>query len=257
MPRILRHEVAARVFARAIKAGAQRLSLARVRWDISGDCQSPVEQLLYGRPDGKEFVYQGGRGPLIIDLIVKCRRCDHCLQKRSAHWRLRALAEWRAAELRGCRTWMVTMTFTPQAQFYFLSLARRGLDAQGVDFDRLPVDEQFRELNRHAGKEVTLALKRLRKGGAGYGPAECRYLLVAEAHKSGLPHYHALIHETNPERPVRHAAIKRCWRAGFLDARLVDDSQQATYATKYLSKSALARVRASSGYGKHALSVAQ
>lgn len=246
MPRILRHEVAARLFQKALAGGGQRKSLARVRWNIAGDCLNPVEQELYGRPDGRSFVYSGGGGPLIIELVAKCRKCDHCLAKRSAHWRLRALAEWRVAP----RTWMVTLTFAPEHHFRALTVIRQRLDAQGIDFDRLSGEEQFAERVRETGRECTRWLKRLRKGGQGYDPAPFRYLLVAEAHKSGLPHWHALLHEIDPIRPVRHAAIKRAWWSGFSDVKLVLDPKAATYATKYLSKDALARVRASVGYGK-------
>lgn len=251
MPRYLRHEVVARLFKTAIANGAERVSLARVRWNIAGDCLTPVEQQLYGRPDGKVWTYHGKGGPMIVDLTAKCRKCENCLKKRSAHWRLRALNEWRASY----RSWLVTLTFRPERQFHYLSLVRKRLDKQAIDFDRLSAADQFNERHKEAGREVTRFIKRLRKGGDGAQPSKFRYLLVAEAHQNGLPHYHMMVHEYDPFCPVRHAALKRAWWDGFLDAKLVTDAKQATYATKYLSKSALARVRASAGYGKNALSV--
>ena len=63
------------------------------------------------------------------------------------------------------------------------------------------------------------------------------------------PHYHLLVHEIVGRPPLRHAMLKRQWLAGFVDAKLVTDERQATYACKYLTKSQAARVRASLGYG--------
>lgn len=94
-------------------------------------------------------------------------------------------------------------------------------------------------------REVQLYIKRLRK------KARFRYLVVVEAHESGLPHVHFLLHETH-DAPVRHAALKAQWPHGFIDAKLVEpsDTRAAAYVSKYLSKSVLARVRASERYGE-------
>lgn len=147
-----------------------------------------------------------------------------------------------------------------------LSRARRSVDAQGVDYETLSADEQFDLLTRETSRLVTLYFKRLRKGEIGdrtrdglqtgetaswqFPPASFRYMVVAEAHKSGLPHYHVLLHELAGCQPVRKAAIKRHWSAGFSDAKLVHDERAATYAAKYLGKAGLVRVRASIGYGR-------
>jgi hypothetical protein len=83
-----------------------------------------------------------------------------------------------------------------------------------------------------------------------------RFLLVAEAHKTGLPHYHALIHEVDPERPVRSRILRQQWTLGFSQCKLVaqgDETKSASYVAKYLAKSAAARVRASQGYGQNAV----
>ena len=63
-----------------------------------------------------------------------------------------------------------------------------------------------------------------------------------------------LIHEKDPTKPLRHAQLKDCWRVGFTNFKLVKETPErpleraAFYVTKYLSKSSLARVRASMGY---------
>lgn len=93
--------------------------------------------------------------------------------------------------------------------------------------------------------EITKYLKRVRKKSG----APLRYILVAEAHKSGLPHYHMLIHECDPSRQVRHKDLTAAWSWGFTRFKLVETSNTAWYVCKYLSKAQLARVRASVRYG--------
>lgn len=156
-------------------------------------------------------------------------------------WTARAIAETQAAP----RTWFVTLTFRPEQQVRFMNLARARLARQGADFDALPFGEQFSELVRYAGPEVTMFLKRVRKASR----KSFRYLCVAEHHKSGLPHYHLLIHELELG-DLKHAVLSGQWsRCGFEQTRLVSDVKQAAYLCKYLSKTSVARVRASGGYG--------
>lgn len=218
-------------------------------WDVSGNCQRPVLLELFSRPElrtEKAQVIGPGKGArLNMDMHVRCRQCETCLRARAAHWRYRARAEW----LQSPRTWLVTLTFSPEQLFRLMAQARHKLRYAVLSFEQLAEKEQFAALERETGREVTLFLKRLRKGGDGFPGVPCRYLLVAEAHKSGAPHYHVLVHEVAGGPPIRHAAIKRAWSAGFSDAKLVKDERAATYATKYLTKSSLARVRASFSYG--------
>lgn len=80
-----------------------------------------------------------------------------------------------------------------------------------------------------------------------------RYCLVAEAHKSGLPHFHVVIHHRVV--PVRHKTLKEAWRLGFSDFKLVEENQAvARYVSKYLAKALGSRVRASARYGYNDLS---
>lgn len=74
--------------------------------------------------------------------------------------------------------------------------------------------------------------------------------MVAERHKSGLPHYHALVHEVHQLYPVTYRILTDAWDYGHIHAKLVQGPAAARYCAKYLSKSAEARVRASGAYGR-------
>lgn len=126
------------------------------------------------------------------------------------------------------------------------SLADRSV-ALSVADEKLLFDLRQREL----GKELTLFLKRLRER---YG-STLRYLLVAEQHSdqlAGRPHFHMLLHELDPTRPLKSATIKASWRRrlGFMHAKLRDgDTRAAGYVTKYLTKSPAYCIRSSKHYG--------
>lgn len=240
--------------------------------DLAGNCQSPVfvpitgmsdarlhrlkqiDQILlhdgpftdwcpqrglidcYGNPIRHEFRKPD---PVNVDLAVRCRKCVACLKSRAAHWRMRALQEYRLA----ARTWFGTLTLAPLAHFKALSLARHSLAAQGIDFESLSDEDQLAERHRQISPLITLMLKRVRKRSG----ATIRFLCVMEAHKSGLPHYHLLIHQSIGT--VLHRQLQSSWDHGFSNWKLVADEAAAAYVCKYLAKSALARVRASVKYG--------
>lgn len=215
-----------------------------MRWNVAGNCNQPRFVEIVGRRELKKertiVSTEKANATHRLEMDVRCRQCINCLKAKAAHWRLRALMEFRVAP----RTWLLTLTFRPDVHHRALSIARRHLDRQGVDFDSLPDGEKFDLRHKILSKEITKFLKRLRKEGA-----VLRYMLVAEEHKSGLPHYHMLVHEVVGAPPIRHATLKGQWRDGFSDAKLVSDERQAVYACKYLTKSQAARVRASLGYG--------
>lgn len=246
-----------RLCAQAMANGATRLGPTLFEWDISGTCQFPVTRHMHARPDTRNRKYIViGKGaetnPLGIIMHVRCKRCDRCLKARQIDWAHRAKRELQQAP----RTWFCTLTCRPEVQHRALSNARRAMSKQGVDFDGLPLDEQFRLRHKYLAQpvgepsrqkwahEITLYLKRLRKAGA-----KIRFLMVAEAHKSGAPHYHLLIHETDVNDPVRYALLQKQWTLGFSQFKLVTETRQATYLCKYLGKTNAARVRASVGYG--------
>lgn len=177
--------------------------------------------------------------PVHVDLAVPCRRCDACLKQRAFQWTKRARAEIAQAS----RTWFGTLTIAPEQWFMIDARARLHCRDTGRGFDQLDPAERFRERHREISFELTKFLKRVRK----QSKASLRFLLVAEAHKSGLPHYHMLIHEA--KEPVRERVLNGRWQLGFSQWRLVRDEKAASYICKYVAKSALARLRASKGYG--------
>jgi len=143
------------------------------------------------------------------------------------------------------RTWMGTLTLSPERQEACANLARLRERKNGFDFEALPEAEQFAQRHRFASMEVTRWLKRLRFSGH-----QLRYLLVCEAHKSGLPHYHILLHELI--RPIQKNTLESSWGWGFSAWRVVSKDnalETAEYICKYLTKSTRAKVRASVGYG--------
>lgn len=222
-------------------------------WDASGDCQDPRRITVEARQRPLSWRYAAMSGPEYrlalaqptawLDIDVPCRRCANCLARRAAHWRLRARAECAAAT----RTWACTLTFKPavHARVTLEASKRIGL----VTFGSLTPSEELLERNVECGQRVTKYLKRLRKESG----ASLRYCLVMEAHESGLPHYHLLLHETGAV-PIRWAVLNGQWRReGFGEWHVVDDGPKAAaYVSKYLSKSMLARVRASVRYGQAA-----
>jgi hypothetical protein len=178
---------------------------------------------------------------MTIEYDIRCRKCPNCLGARAAHWRLRAQQEIRFAP----RTWFLTLTLRPEEQYRLKCAVHLRLIARSTSWEATSEDERFRLMADEGGKEITRYLKRLRKRGA-----LIRYCLVVEAHKSGLPHFHMLLHEVSETDPVRHKLLEDQWRVGFMQAKLVSsETRAAHYVTKYLNKSARARMRASAAYG--------
>ena len=93
--------------------------------------------------------------------------------------------------------------YLPDNHDMMRSRASRRLAAGGTDLALLSADEQREELSREYGAEITKYFKRIRKN----SDAPLRYILVQEQHKSGLPHFHALIHERDAARPIRLRAV--------------------------------------------------
>lgn len=262
--------------AHALANGGLRRSLTHVHWDASGDCETPqlvelegrlnaAEKLSAWEPTEHDNIVMLQRGyhdpqyrfrdtfpheaPLVVTMEVPCRRCPRCLARRARHWRIRAQEEISAAP----RTWFGTMTLRPEEHNRALYAAHLRLSKGGTDFGQLSPCEQFREVHTEIGREVTKWLKRIRKESG----ARLRYILVAEKHKSGLPHYHMLVHETVGGGSVKERTLRKQWLLGFSLWKLVENHQGAArYVSKYLSKSAEARVRASLRYGSPSLDIA-
>lgn len=208
-----------------------------IRWDVSGGCIAAVHVELHARWSSR---HKGKVKPLTVLLETKCRNCGWCRDQRRKEWAARARAEYSQS----VRTWFCTLTLTPENQFLAKTTARVRLAKQGVDFDELPEVEKFTQVVRVIGEEITRFIKRVRKNSS----AKCRYLLVAEAHKSGEPHFHMLVHETSSV-PIRKLHLKDAWTFGFSKVNLADDVRGAVYLCKYLAKDARSKVRASFRYG--------
>lgn len=221
-----------------------------MRWNVAGNCTDPFWTTYVGRPrDGsanepvKYFTFTGGKMTMYLDIGTRCRKCKECLQGRYLQWRYRVREETRLA----ARSWFGTLTMAPDAQYRMLSLARHQAHTSHVTWESLPADEQFRRVANTSLKEVTKYIKRVRKEAG----VPFRYIVVTERHKSGDPHFHMLVHETEL-RPVRHKTLSSQWHEGFEKWKLVpfEDLKAADYVAKYLAKSALTRIRASLQYGR-------
>lgn len=236
----------ASLIARAVSEGARSCSDLpnRYEWDCFGSCETPVSREIHARdvdrkPVRERFVSPQWTATLIMR--VPCRRCAGCLRYKAWLWRQRATAEIKLAP----RTWMGSLTMDAQAHYLARVRIAKDLATRSVPLASLTEVDLFKERARDMGKIATRYFKRLRKGGA-----QLRYLLVTEAHKSGLPHLHLLVHEGSFDEPVRKRVLQEQW-PWFSNFKLVESGDDAAfYVTKYIAKSMLGRVRASQHYGK-------
>lgn len=240
---------------RAIASGATAPRPWLIEWDASSGCENPHTVTIEGRQrpldwrhgllDGPAYRLELSKPTAFLDIEVPCRKCRTCLRKRAGHWRHRMTNELRHAQ----RTWFGSLTFKPDehSRMAMEVTKRIGFGA----FAQLSPAGELAERHVEGGRRITKWLKRIRAASG----ASLRYCLVLEPHKSGLPHYHILVHEVTLEG-VTWRELSRQWRAhGFSNFQLTDDPVQAArYLTKYLTKSSLARVRASVGYGHRELS---
>lgn len=248
----------AALWARAEAQGTPWVTPICRQADFSAGCQSPYDREFESRedrllwhmkrfPKARLWRFHGGASHLnchfddrmtlapkvYFQATLPCRKCEVCLKHRAALWRQRACVELALST----RTWFGTFTVNPQNRFIIDVRARRNADDQS--------DVEY--LARHAqiSRELTLYFKRLRKS----THVKFRYLLVAEQHADGWPHYHALLHERGPM--VTKRDLQSHWKLGFTNFKLVklNDRRVSGYITKYIAKQALARIRASLLYG--------
>lgn len=243
--------------AKAVEHGAQQTAISSFSWDVAGDCEDPRTVTMNGRHTrrpvsfgvskaGKPFQYERARynkvvshdlstAPMWLDMSTRCRRCEPCLAYRRRIWQARIMTEIMCSK----RTWFGTLTLSPEE--HYLSECR-----SPEDFSVLDEQQKFLELHRANGDLLTRYIKRVRKAAKG----QLRILLVVEPHQSGLPHYHALIHEMHGSSITKKVLVDQ-WTHGLIRKwKLVDDPRKgAWYVAKYLTKTAGARVRASKQYG--------
>lgn len=235
-----------RTCAKAMELGGYRKSAYRFVWNAASKCEAPVTVEISGRASPDERDPSHGKTATGIDIDVRCRKCRHCLAARAALWRCRAVSEL----ANSTRAWFGTLTLAPEWHHHALCVARQCYALNGDDFEEASEDEQFSARHAVISKELTRYIKRLRKE----SQAPLRYLLVAESHETGLPHYHALVHESDTEARIGERTLSHQWQWGFSKWRIAKPAS-AAYVCKYLAKNARARVRASLHYGNHALSV--
>lgn len=247
-----------RLAIKAMANGGERIGTTQYRWNIAGDCSNPFTTEYHGRPaapigERRVVIGPGTQRPITVWVLTRCRTCDACANAKSNIWRHRIAAELSKSP----RSWFGTFTLRPSAHYRFLAMARAREGAQGVDFDALPERERLKLVDKLIGRELQLWVKRLREAYRTEG-GFLRYMIVCEQHKSGLPHYHALVHQKHVTPSLTHRMLETSdgaprWPYGFTQWRLVKDvGDAAAYASKsarYASKSLAARVRASQGYG--------
>lgn len=207
-----------------------------VRVEVSGNCSAPVHaERRYWNIDATQHRH--------AVFTLPCRKCAACLKRRSRFWAARVSTECRQAE----RTWFVTLTVSPEQRARLAMVSHHYQRGRGVKWADLSGDGAFRALHRTLSGEVTRYMKRVRERAEG----PLRFCLVAEQHKDGYPHFHAVIHEPNGSL-VRYREVVEPWHLGFAHAKLVPADEAGAvgaYVAKYLTKSPLGRVRASRGYG--------
>lgn len=198
-------------------------------------CDDP-QRIVLGK-DGRD-----SGPPVTLSLWGPCRKCEKCLLFRQLKWRERAMAELLATAARGNRSWWVTLTFSPVHLAGILAEAQAASGGQSVA-----------AVDRAAYAHVQRFFKRVRKS----GKCRFRYLAVYErGDESGRSHYHLLLHEQG-RVPILKRTLEDQWHGfagSFIHARLVHlDSGPgglASYITKYATKSAEVRLRASQAYGR-------
>lgn len=260
--RIYDHKAMVELLARALSGGAKKISPSEYLWDISSNCENPYCRTMVSRPEGKSVpkaYIEGGKlilptrqvqmkyvhidskskTSIFLDLLTRCRKCDACLRHRSFLWRCRSQTELLDAP----RSWFGTLTLRADLQFAYTALARayEGNKSYGT----MSINDKFRAVCKQIAPEITRYIKRVRKN----SDVPLRYLIVSEAHKSGLPHFHILFHQCMASDALTYRHISDAWALGFSNFKLVDGPKAGAYVCKYLSKSLLSRVRASQGYG--------
>ena len=182
--------------------------------------------------------------------LGRCRRCPQCLKAAQRYWAAAAANQIRAAESVGCRSWFGTCTFRPDVQAGLLTRALEASAATQVAWAESPPSERFVFLQQQALHEAQKYWKRLRKRGLLF-----KYLTAFEQDQSGRPHMHCLLHEANPDRPIRKRELEECWDLGFTNFKLLSPCSDGRlphgaimYVTKSLSKQRESRLCASFDY---------
>lgn len=227
--------------------GADRPSLGMVEWDVGAKCSDPRTVVVVGRGDAR-YRANVNPGTLAVTMTgLPCRKCSRCLAIRSKLWRERAVKEIAMAP----RTWYCTFTMRPSVHHAsFTDILARKTSKGWLDADFASEHEEFLLRCQGGLTLVTKFFKNLRKPQAGEEPIRIKYLVTCERHISGLPHFHAFVHERAGSCTYRR--IQSRWtRYGFMKVNLVTEGHKAArYVTKYVAKDMLGlRIHASQKYG--------
>ncbi len=212
--------------------------------DYSGRCERPIvidrigvgHELLSRPIHGAEAAPVGfeREKPFTLSNLVRCRRCEACLKERRWMWTERAAKEWREAT----RTWLCTFTLRPSEHYKLGVQTRQRLEAQGEDIDKMDARRRLEEMMVEYRDVMRRYVNRLRKGlvQRGWPQVQFRYLWVPEPHKSGLIHFHMLLHEVADDMRIPKRRIEDMWGLGHAGAKEVHSEAEAKYACKYLGK---------------------
>lgn len=273
--------------ARAILGGGVFETRTRIKWGLAGDCSSPQSVVRHGRPPPAEKVifkeadfFKKGRSsqrdvivkpgtaiPLELTYVVRCGTCEACIRHKRQMWYRRAKSEITSTIGKGARVWFVTLTCSPDYLYGSRCIAESEMSRSGVDFwddTQVSPAQRSKALGSVIYRDIQKYLKRLREGRRSaikseidreIPPAAIRFLCVEESHQSGEPHWHMLIHEMYPDRPVRQRDIEDAnWIGGHLFTKLLAFDRHQTvekgarYICKYIAKEG-GRVRSSKRYG--------
>lgn len=238
------HDALKRSMTKALSEGAKHPVVNRVEADYSGNCIDKVFVVRSTRPTTHADGSPGQGTYLCQETWVRCQKCSNCLQARSRKWTRRAEMECRQSIL----TWMGTLTLSAQEQSRVNATAcvdYKAFNARG-DFEQLSLDEQFAWKVGVINPEITLYKKQLRN----LSGSKLRSLVVAEAHESGAPHFHMLVHEHDRKGTLTREILREQWKLGFTKWNIIDGHWDAArYVCKYIAKSGAVRPRASTKYG--------
>lgn len=194
-----------------------------VRLKLEMDCEDPIPFELFAR--SRKI---SGRVVYTVYGALRCRKCAACAKRKAMFWTGRAITEYH----RSARTWFGTLTLSPDEHHLIDARAQVRLGTRGVAWQQLSAREQFAERAKEVGVEMTLYVKRLRKGDADHVKPRIRYLMVAEVHDSektsdemrGRPHYHMLIHEQEAGALVlgnAHSVLIAGVKDGEMERRMI------------------------------------
>ena len=233
---------------RAIAAGASRKGPV-IHWNLSRNsgkpCSRPLE-LKAWRSARKSAVYDERKPETPQGMLViygRCRACPNCLQYRRRLWISRTLAETKACP---GRVWFVTLTSSPEHREFIDREARKLAFKARENYERDP----FRWRARAWRRELSLYLKRVRRGVGPLHRPRIRFLAVVEPHKDEAAHAHILLFEHSPSSPLSERLLRARWHPRGHSAAKLCDSKAANYVSKYLAKDPRASVQASLRFGE-------